>query len=224
MNLKLYHAHPWSVSPKEAVQIQNRLAPLVTTEPLSGDPATIAGVDMSVRGDRVQAAVVVMSYPDLEVVDEAIWRGPVEFPYIPGLLSFREVPAVIKALEQIQERPALLMTDSQGIAHPRRLGLASHLGVLLDMPAVGVAKSRLTGHPQAELNREKGAQVPLIDREEVIGAVVRTRTDVKPLFVSIGHRIELTQAVAYVLATTTRYRLPEPTRQAHLLSRRQDPN
>ena len=145
MKLTLYHAHAWNVSPEEAIAVQRTLAPLVRQEPLLQALQTIAGVDMSVRGDQVQAAVVVLSLPELALVEQAIWRGPVEFPYIPGLLSFREAPAVLRALEQLQALPDVIMTDSQGRAHPRRFGLACHLGVLLDWPVFCVAKSKLTG-------------------------------------------------------------------------------
>ena len=181
-------------------------------------PSTIAGVDMSVRDGNVQAAIVVLSLPNLAVVDSATWRGPVRFPYVPGLLSFREVPAVLEALAGLSVWPDVIMADAHGRAHPRRCGLACHLGLLLDIPVLGVAKSRLTGTHQ-QPGREKGAAVPLVDRDETIGMVVRTRTDVKPVFVSVGHRILLDEAVEWALRCTTRYRLPEPTRQAHLLSR-----
>jgi deoxyribonuclease V len=219
MDLTLHYEHPWNVTPTEAVAIQNRLARHVAEIPLAAPVTTVAGIDMSVRGDRVQAAVIVLGLPDFERVDAATWQGPVQFPYVPGLLSFREVPAVIEALRQLTVVPDLLMTDSQGRAHPRRLGLASHLGVLLDRPAVGVAKSRLTGQPVGELPAEKGAHVPLVDRDEVVGALVRTRTGVGPVYVSVGHRITLLEAIAWCLACTTRFKLPEPTRLAHLLSR-----
>ncbi|GIV79841.1 MAG: endonuclease V [Litorilinea sp.] len=215
----LHHAHRWDVSVPEAIRIQEQLAPLVREEPLPAAPTLVAGVDMSVRQQRVQAAVVVLRLPDLTVVDQAIWRGPVDFPYVPGLLSFREVPAVIAALERLQARPDVILADAQGRAHPRRLGLASHLGVLLDLPTVGVAKSRLVGTHEPP-GPEKGATAPLFHGEELVGMVVRTRAGVRPVFVSVGHRITLDQAVALTLACTTRYRLPEPTRLAHLASRR----
>jgi deoxyribonuclease V len=209
------------VTPQEAVAIQRNLAPFVREEPLPAPLQTIAGVDMSVRGNAVQAAVVLLTYPELAVVDGAVWQGAVEFPYIPGLLSFREVPAVLRALEQLSTMPDLIMCDGQGRAHPRRLGIASHLGALLEWPTVGVAKSLLTGS-YSGLGANKGDHVPLRAGSETIGAVVRSRTDVSPLYVSVGHRITLTEAVAITLACATRYRLPEPTRQAHLLSKKQD--
>lgn len=220
MNLTLHHAHDWAVTPEEAVALQRQLAPLVREEPLSAPPQSIAGVDMSVRGDQVQAAVVVLRYPALTVIEQASWQGQVEFPYVPGLLSFREAPAVLRALQQLSTMPDLIMCDAQGRAHPRRLGLASHLGVLLEWPTIGVAKSLLIGHHDA-LPTAKGAHVPLCVGAETIGAVVRSRTDVNPLYISVGHRITLTEAIALTLACATRYRLPEPTRQAHLLSKTQ---
>jgi deoxyribonuclease V len=178
----------------------------------------VAGVDMSVREDRVWAAVVVLALPDLTVVDQARWEGPVVFPYVPGLLSFREAPAVLAALAELQVWPDLIMADAQGIAHPRRLGLASHLGVLLEKPTVGVAKSRLTGRA-AEPDQSRGAWTPLMDRGEQVGVVLRTRPNVSPVYVSVGHRITLDEAVAWTMRCTTRYRLPEPTRLAHRLSK-----
>jgi len=219
MVYQIHHQHPWAVSPSEAVQIQQQLAGLVREVPLARSVETVAGVDVSVRGDRVQTAIVVVRLPGLEVVDEAVWRGPVAYPYVPGLLSFREMPALLPALERLCVLPDVFMTDSQGRAHPRRFGLACHLGVLLDRPALGVAKSRLTGRFEG-LKMEKGERVPLLDRGAVIGAVIRTRTKVKPVYVSVGHRITLEEAVHLTLACTTRYKIPEPTRLAHLLSRR----
>ncbi len=153
----------------------------------------------------------------MTLIDQAIWRGNVEFPYVPGLLSFREVPAVLRALERLTAMPDLIICDAQGRAHPRRFGLASHLGVLLDWPTLGVAKSLLTGRHE-EVGATKGSHVPLRAGQETIGAVVRSRDGVNPLYVSVGHRLTLTEAIDITLACTTRYRLPEPTRQAHLLS------
>lgn len=220
MALSLHHAHAWDVTPTQAVALQRTLAPLVREEPLAQMPHTIAGVDMSVRDDQVQAAVVVLSFPDLLLIEQAIWHGPVEFPYVPGLLSFREVPAVLRVLDQLQVQPDVIMTDSQGRAHPRRFGLACHLGVLLDRPVFGVAKSKLTG-VHAELSGEPGAQIPLYSGKEVIGAVLQTRVRTNPLYVSVGHRITLPEAVALTFASGKGYRLPEPARQAHLLSKKQ---
>jgi deoxyribonuclease V len=218
MNFTVHHAHPWEVSPREAIAIQRDLAGKVRATPLPEPVSTIAGVDVSIRGDRFQTAIVVVSLPDLQVVDQTVWRGAVPFPYIPGLLSFREMPAIIPALENLKVVPDLFMTDSQGLAHPRRFGLACHLGVLLDRPAFGVAKSRLSGR-YIEPNPEKGSTAPLADGDELLGAIVRTRSRIKPVYVSIGHRITLEEAVKLTLACSPRYKIPEPTRLAHLLSK-----
>jgi deoxyribonuclease V len=168
------------------------------------------------RGSNAgRAAVVVLEWPSLRAVEQSIERAGVRFPYIPGLLSFRELPLVLPAFARLSIRPDLVIVDGQGIAHPRRFGIAAHLGVLLDLPAIGCAKSRLTGLPRGELGAEKGARVPLIDRGECVGYEVRSRTDVKPLYVSPGHRIGAEAAVEWVLRLTAGYRLPEPTRLAH---------
>ena len=218
MQPTLHHAHPWDVSPKEAVKIQRSLAGEVQVEPLARDVKHIAGVDVSVRGDKFQTAITVLNLASLEVVDEAVWRGNVPFPYIPGLLSFREMPAILPALEKLSIWPDVFMTDSQGLAHPRRFGLACHLGVMLDMPAFGVAKTRFIGRYK-EPGLEKGSKSLLEDKGEIIGQVIRTRTNVKPVFVSLGHRVTLEDAVRLTLASTTKYKIPEPTRLAHKLSK-----
>ncbi|NNF57185.1 MAG: endonuclease V [Rhodothermaceae bacterium] len=216
--LHLHHAHSWEVSPRDAIAIQKRLAPLVREEPLDFDALdTVGGLDVSVRGDQVRAAIVVLRLADLVVIDQAIWEGPVAFPYVPGLLSFREIPAVIPALEQLRALPDGLMLDAQGYAHPRRFGLACHLGVLLDRPALGVAKTILVGRHGA-LAEPKGSTADLVHHGEVVGQALRTREGVKPVFVSIGHRVTLADAVALTLRLALRYKLPEPTRLAHRLS------
>ncbi len=219
MHYLLHHAHLWNVSPKEAVAIQRELAGKVRIEPLEGEIRHIAGVDVSVRGNRVQTAIVVLNMTTLEVVDTVIWQDDVQFPYIPGLLSFREMPAILPALEKLRIPPDVFMTDSQGLAHPRRFGLACHLGVLLDRPAFGVAKTRYIGR-YAEPGLAKGSLSSLTDKGEIIGSVVSTRDKVKPVFVSLGHLVTLEDAVRLTLACTTRYKIPEPTRLAHRLSKR----
>ena len=206
--------HPWDVAPADAVAIQRELQERVLVGPLDREPEVIAGIDVSVKGGRARAAVVLLSYPDLNPFRAATAEGPVSFPYVPGLLAFREGPVVLAALDRLEGRPDVLMFDAQGLAHPRRMGLATHLGVLLDMPAVGCAKSRLCG-AYVEPGEQKGSWEPLVDRDEVIGAVVRTRDRVRPVFVSVGHRVELETSVSLVLGCATRYRLPEPTRWAH---------
>lgn len=217
--MRIHHAHPWEVTPKEAIAIQQQLRTLVQVEDDFAMPHTVAGVDVGFeQGNRVtRAAVAVLSFPALELVEYTIAREATRFPYVPGLLSFREVPAVLAALQQLSVLPDMLLCDGQGIAHPRRLGIASHLGVLLDRPTIGVAKSRLVGSHE-EVGEEKGAWQPLMDKGEVIGCVLRSRSRVTPLFISPGHRIGLDSAREMVLACTTRYRLPETTRWAHRLA------
>ncbi len=217
MALELHHTHSWNLTPREAAALQRELAGLVAETSLPAPPQTVGGVDMSIRGGVVQAAAVVLRLPDLELVEQAVWRGPVSFPYVPGLLSFRETPAVLAALERLTLLPDAILADAHGKAHPRRFGLACHLGILLERPVIGVAKSRLVGDYD-EPDEAAGAVTPLRSGDEQIGAVVRTRTGVKPLFVSVGHRITLAEAVALTLTCTTRYRLPEPARLAHRLS------
>jgi len=214
MTVEPIFTHAWDISPAEAQEIQRQLRGRVLVEPLDHQPEIIAGVDVSVKSEQARAAVVLLSYPDLVPFQATTAEMPLSFPYVPGLLAFREGPVTLAALEQLEDRPDVLMFDAQGLAHPRRMGLATHLGVLLDTPAVGCAKSRLCG-AYMEPNEQKGSWTPLIDRGEVIGAVVRTRDGVRPVFVSTGHRVDLKAAVALVLDCATRYRLPEPTRWAH---------
>lgn len=221
MEWPLAFDHDWNVSTAEARAIQNELAGEVRSEPLGKSPRTIAGIDVSIRGDLAQAAIAVLDVVTLETVDEVIHRMEVPFPYVPGLLSFREMPAILPALRKLRIRPDLLMTDSQGYAHPRRIGLACHLGVVLDWPALGVAKSRLVGSYE-EPDVEKGSRSPLVHEDERIGTVLRTRTNVKPVYVSVGHRITLEEAEQITLEVSPKYKIPEPTRRAHHLSRKSD--
>ncbi len=218
--MHIHHPHPWNVTPAQARAIQNRLRDLVVTDDdLPTALTTVAGVDVGFEknGAITRAAVALLRFPSLQLAGHAIGRLPTAFPYIPGLLSFREIPAVLEAMQQLEQLPELLLCDGQGIAHPRRFGIACHLGVLLDIPSIGVGKTRLIG-THGELSDSKGSWVPLLDKGECIGAVVRTRTGVKPLYVSVGHRISLERAIEWVLACTTRYKLPETTRQAHRLA------
>ena len=215
--------HAWDVTPAEARIIQADLAVRVDlNDALSPDAiALVAGVDNTYVVEHGKttagALVVVVTFPDMEVVETAIAWQPVAFPYVPGLLSFREAPAVLKAFADISAEPDILLCDGQGYAHPRRFGLASHLGVLLDRPVVGCAKSRLVGEYE-EPERVFGARTPLVDRGEVVGAAVRTRPRHKPLFVSPGHQVSVRTAVEIVLACCRDGAfLPEPTRLAHQL-------
>lgn len=210
--------HDWDVSVEEAVAIQRRLRSLVQTAPeVALDRVRIvAGVDASYR-DVAKAAVVALSFPALDVLETAVAVREIPFPYVPGLLSFREAPAVLDALAKLRARPDVLIFDGQGLAHPRRLGLASHLGVYLDLPSVGCAKSRLVGRYD-EPGPTMGDRSPLMDRGEVIGTVLRTKPRTNPLFVSVGHKVDLETAVGLVLACLRGYRLPEPTRLADRLA------
>lgn len=214
--------HAWNLSPAQARELQLELAARVERQDRLGPLRRVAGVDVGFEdgGAVTRAAVAVLDFPALTPAAQAVARVPTTFPYVPGLLSFREGPGVLAALEQLEALPDLLLCDGQGIAHPRRLGIASHLGVLLDVPSIGVGKSRLTGWHEA-VGPEKGDWVPLWDRRggsEVIGAVLRSRRGCLPLYISIGHRISLATAIELVLACTPRYRLPETTRQAHRLA------
>ena len=206
--------HSWNVTPEEARQLQNELRIQVISTDRFGTINTVAGVDIGLKKDTAIASVVVLSFPELQVVDSVVIASPVRFPYIPGLLSFREIPPLLTTFDQLQTIPDLIIVDGQGIAHPRRFGLASHLGLILDKPTIGCAKSRLWGR-YTEPNTEQGAYTYLTDKEEVIGAAVRTRTNVRVVYVSIGHRISLDSARMWTLACCRGYRLPETTRHAH---------
>ncbi len=206
--------HAWDVTPAEARRIQNELRDKVIRADRQGTIDTVAGVDIGLRKDTALAAVVVLSFPELQVVERVVVESPVRFPYIPGLLSFREIPPLLEAFSQLQAEPSLVMVDGHGIAHPRRFGIAAHLGLLLDKPTIGCAKSRLCGRYAAP-DTERGAYEYLYDADEVIGAVVRTRSNVRPIYVSIGHRIALDSAITFCFTCGSGYRLPEPTRQAH---------
>ncbi|PEN11271.1 endonuclease V [Longibacter salinarum] len=229
MSLPIVHAHEWDVSTAEARTIQEQLASKVQTthldETYDRPVRTIAGIDVSIRGGIAQAAVSVLELPDLSVAAESVHRCDIPFPYVPGYLSFREMPAILPALDQLAQDmgalPDVLVTDSQGRAHPRRFGLACHLGVVLNHPSFGVAKSILTGEPLGTLSTEKGSTVPLVDGDEQVGVALRTRANVNPVYVSIGHRITLEEAIDLTLRVSPRYKIPETTRHAHRLSRQE---
>lgn len=211
--------HDWNLAPAAARELQKRLSSRVITVDRLPEVRRVAGVDVGFEdgGATTRAAVVVLAWPGLERLAQSIARQPTRFPYVPGLLSFRELPAVLAALERLPVEPDLLLCDGQGIAHPRRLGIASHLGVLIDRPTIGVGKSRLCGR-HGPVPEGRGAWTPLIDRGETIGAVLRSREGVRPIYVSPGHRIGLETAIRYVMGCMTRYRLPETTRQADRLA------
>jgi len=217
--VKSRRLHGWNLSPREAIALQAELRDRVVRTEQLGAVRHVAGVDVGFERDGAvtRAAVAVLAFPGLELVAKSVVRRPTRFPYVPGLLSFREAPAVLAAFERLRVVPDLLLYDGQGIAHPRRFGIASHVGVLLDAPTIGVAKTRLIGEHRVPPDR-RGAWVPLRDGGETIGAVLRTRAGVKPLYVSIGHRVSLESAVRWTMACVTRYRLPETTRWAHRLA------
>lgn len=217
--LRLHHEHAWDVSPAEARETQQRLSGLVETADRLGDIATVAGVDVGfdTKNGLTRAAVAVLTFPELELREQALVTQPTGFPYVPGLLSFREAPAILEALASLRHLPDLLLCDGQGIAHPRRFGIACHLGVLTDLPSIGVAKKRLIGSHD-EPPEGRGEWVVLEHKGETLGAVLRSRAGVKPIYVSCGHRVALATAVELVMRCTTRYRLPETTRRADRLA------
>jgi deoxyribonuclease V len=210
--------HRWSLSPREAIAVQRRLAASVSVEPLRGRPHLVAGVDaaFSRDGEHCIGGVVLWDLKAGAVAERHVAFRALAFPYVPGLLSFREAPALLAALRKLRRAPEVLMCDGHGLAHPRRFGIACHLGVLADLPSVGCAKSRLIGSHRDPAAR-RGSRQPLRDGGESVGAVLRTRSGVKPVFVSVGHRCDLASAERLVLACGARYRLPEPTRLADQL-------
>ncbi|MCF4126990.1 deoxyribonuclease V [Methylobacterium sp. SyP6R] len=214
--MDLVRRHDWNLTPTRAVALQRELADeIVADKALDLDAVRlVAGVDVSVKNDRSHAAIVVATYPDFRVVETVTALMPTPFPYVPGLLSFREGPVLEEAFGRLKAEPDVFLFDGMGTAHPRRIGIASHLGLWLQRPTIGVGKTRLCGR-NAPLAEEKGAHQPLIDKGETIGAVVRTRTGKHPLFISPGHLADIPSSVALVLACAPKFRLPEPIRLAH---------
>ncbi|HZF57590.1 MAG TPA: deoxyribonuclease V [Rubrobacter sp.] len=214
--MRVNRLHGFDLTPGEARQLQGELASRIEAGPaldLAG-VRHVAGADVSTQRDRAYATVVVLEFPSLSPVEVQGFEAALEFPYVPGLLSFREIPSVAGALEKVETAVDALILDAQGLAHPRRMGLASHLGLFLEVPTVGCAKSLLVGRYE-EPREEKGSATDLVHRGEVVGRVVRTRSRVSPVFVSVGNRVDLESAVELVVACCTRYRLPETTRRAH---------
>ncbi len=216
--------HDWNLERSAAIDLQRQLAQrLILQDQLPGRIATIAGVDVScrLRSRLFHAAMVLLSYPQLQLLETATASLEVDFPYIPGLLSFRELPVVLEAAKKLSLTPDLLLVDGQGLAHPRRLGLACHLGLWLDLPTIGCAKSRLYGE-HADVADEKGARTVLRDNQgEPIGELLRSRDRVKPLYISPGHRVSISTATELALSCCVKYRLPEPIRAAHLACNQQ---
>jgi deoxyribonuclease V len=214
--MRVEELHGFDLSPAEARRLQGELATRVVVGPALdlGGMRYVAGADVSTEEDRAFATVAVLDFPGLSVVEVQGFEAPLEFPYVPGLLAFREIPSVVGALKKVETAVDVVILDAQGLAHPRRMGLASHIGLFLDVPTVGCAKSLLVGKFE-EPGPERGSATDLVHRGEVVGKVVRTRERVSPVYVSVGNRIDLISAVELVLACCTKYRLPEPTRQAH---------
>jgi len=209
--------HTWQLNIAQALDMQRRLSKQVSWTGEVKEPSFIAGVDISVgkANEMAQAAIVVLSYPELRLVAAELVQGDLKLPYIPGLLSFRESPLILAACRKLSLTPDLIIVDGQGVAHPRRLGLASHLGLFLDIPTIGCAKSRLCGMHKVP-GEDPGSYTDLMDNGEVIGAVLRTKTGIKPVYVSTGHKISLENAIYWIMQCCRGYRLPEPTRLAHL--------
>ncbi|TDD44622.1 deoxyribonuclease V [Kribbella antibiotica] len=208
----------WPTTAAEAIAVQEELREQVDRSDHGRAPRFVAGLDVQYDGDRLAAAVVVLEWATLAEVDRAVVPGTTKFPYVPGLFAFREVPALLDALEQLTSTPDLLVCDGQGVAHPRRFGLASHVGVLTGIPAIGVAKTAFVG-THADPASARGSTAELVLDGEVVGAVVRTQDGVKPLYVSVGHRVSLPTAISHTLHLSPRYRLPETTRAADRLCR-----
>jgi deoxyribonuclease V len=216
-DVKIQQLHSWQMSIAQAKQIQQELASQVSPKSETIKPRFIAGVDISAPDSRgiARAAAVILNYPELEVIEVKTAEDKLNFPYIPGLLSFRETPLVLAACQKLSTDPDLLLVDGQGIAHPRRFGIASHIGLLLGIPTIGCAKSRLCG-THASVTAEAGAYAELTDNGEIIGVALRTKADVSPVYISIGHKIDLSTAIHWVLECCRGQRLPEPSRLAHL--------
>ena len=215
--MKIRKIHPWKTSVKEAIRIQKRLSKKIKRSKVSGPIKVIAGCDASFPkdGNKVLAAVVVLSFPALEVLEIVTAIRKANFPYVPGLLTFREGPALLDCFKKIKIRPQVLFFDGQGIAHPRHMGIATHLGILLDLPTIGCAKSKLFGTYKEPAPKRGSFSIIKGKQNEILGAVLRTRDDVRPVFVSLGHRMNLEDAIKLTLKVARKYRIPEPLRQAH---------
>jgi len=212
--MRIQPLHPWEVTPAEDIRLQEHLRERVVTGENLDEIRVVAGVNVSIREGLARAAIVALSFPDLTVSEVVRAEAVATFPYVPGLLAFREAPVILAACQKLATDPDLFIFDAHGLAHPRRFGLACHVGLILDKPAIGCARSPLCGE-HGELPPTAGAWVPLYERDEVIGAAVRTRGQVKPVYVSVGHRMTLETAIRYILATCRGYRQPEPCRFAH---------
>jgi len=215
--MKIPDLHPWKVTPAEAFRIQDELRNKLILQPPKKSIRTLVAGDVAYDpgSETTFAAVLLFRYPEMELLEKELAKGRTPFPYIPTLLTFREAPLLLKAISRLRVKPDLFLVDGQGIAHPRSMGIAAHIGIILNLPTIGCAKSRLIGTFD-EPGAEKGSVAPLFNQGERIGMVVRTRTGVKPVFVSPGHRMDMDTSVRVVLSLCRGYRLPEPQRQAHI--------
>jgi len=213
--------HPWALSEDEAIHLQKKLATQVIKEDKLNEIRYIAGADVAYakKNDELIAAVVILDVNTLEVIETVIAEDKAQFPYIPGLFSFRELPSLIKAFAKLKNTPDLIVCDGQGIAHPRRFGLASHLGVIFDIPTIGCGKTLLLGKHD-EPDKTRGSVSPIVHNNEIIGNVLRTQDRINPIYISIGHRILLETACKWVLRLSPKYRLPETTRKADQVVRK----
>jgi len=213
--LKYLNLHSWEVNPQETIKIQKDLKSNISLKKSFSKIDKVAGADVSYYKNKMIAGVIVFEFPNLKIIERQFFVSPVNFPYIPGLLTFREGPSLLAAFKKIKNEPDIILFDGQGIAHPRRMGIATHLGLFLNKPTIGCAKSRLSGE-YTSVGEEKGDYALLKEGKEVLGAVLRTRKRVKPIFVSPGHKIDLSNSIEIVLKCTEKYKLPIPVREAHL--------
>ena len=213
--MKYLNLHSWKVSPGEAIQLQNELKGKISLKKSFNKVKKVAGADVSYYQNKMIAGVIVFEFPNLKVIERQFFISPINLPYIPGLLTFREGPSLLEAFVKIKNEPDIILFDGQGIAHPRRMGIATHLGLFLDKPTIGCAKSRLSGK-YTSVGEEKGDYALLKEGEEVLGAVLRTRRKVKPIFISPGYKIDLPNSIEIVLKCTEKYKLPIPVREAHI--------
>ncbi|MBU1627451.1 deoxyribonuclease V [bacterium] len=218
--MKIENLHSWNISYKEAVKVQEELSSKIKLIPYEGLPKIIGGADVSYskNEEELLAVIVLLSYPGFEIVESTSYISKVFFPYIPGLLSFRELPPLIKAYEKLDNIPDILILDGQGIAHPRYFGLASHAGAYLNIPTIGCAKKKLCGDYKIPKDKP-GETSPLIYKERIVGSVIRTRKNCKPIFVSPGYMMDIQSSIRIIKLCLTKYRIPEPTRIAHLLTK-----
>ena len=214
----IHNLHRWNITPKKAIQIQRKLSTKIRYTPLRKRTKIISGCDASFQGKKAIGSIVIMTYPELQVIEQVRKEIPVTYPYIPTLLTFREAPVLIKCFRMLKHDPDVIIFDGQGIAHPRRMGLATHMGILLSKPTIGCAKSRLTGTIKMPLSLRGNFTYIKDNKRNIIGALLRTRDEVKPVFISVGNKITLEECIKIILGCDGKYRLPEPIRAAHNLA------